>query len=90
MSHPFFRTINWDKLYRKEYVPPYNPNVSGELDLHNFDREVTQERIEEDTSSPSRTSEVSVSVANDMFAGFSYIPPPPEEMSLLMILCLCF
>ena len=81
MSHPFFRTINWDKLYRKECVPPYNPNVSGELDLQHFDREFTQERVEDDTSSPSRTNEVSVSVADDTFAGFSYIPPPPEEMS---------
>ena len=26
-NHPWFAGIDWDKLYRKEVVPPYNPMV---------------------------------------------------------------
>ena len=29
MAHPFFRSINWDDLYKKKIEPPYNPNVAG-------------------------------------------------------------
>ena len=27
---PFFKCIDWDKLYRKEITPPYKPNVKVE------------------------------------------------------------
>ena len=78
MLHPFFRTMDWERLYRKEYAPPYNPNVSGDLDLQHIDPEFTTENV---SNSPSpRLNEVSVSIADDTFAGFSYIPPTPEEL----------
>lgn len=35
MTHPFFRTINWDDLYKKKIEPPFNPNVAGKsCDYH--------------------------------------------------------
>ena len=82
MAHPFFRSINWDDLYNKRYEPPFNPRVKDALDLRHFDPEFTKEAIS-DTPSPPRTGGggVSVSVADDTFAGFSYIPPSPVEMS---------
>lgn len=78
-SHPFFSKINWERLYRKEIEPPYNPNVTGDLDLRHFDPEFTTETVS-DTPSPPRANEVSVSVTDDTFAGFSYIPPTPQEL----------
>ena len=79
MAHPFFRSINWDELYNKRYEPPFNPNVKGDLDLRHFDPEFTREAISDKPSPPK--SGVSVSVTDDTFAGFSYIPPPVPEMA---------
>lgn len=28
-AHPWFRNMNWDQLFRKEVVPPFEPDVSG-------------------------------------------------------------
>lgn len=74
MGHPFFRSINWDDLYNKRIEPPFNPNVQGDLDLRHFDPEFTKEAIS-DAPSPPKGGGVSVSVTDDTFAGFSYIPP---------------
>lgn len=80
MDHPFFKSIDWEKLYKKGYEPPYNPNVKGDLDLQHFDPEFTREQISETPSPPKTGNEVCVSVADDTFAGFSYVPPTPEEL----------
>lgn len=74
MEHPFFRGINWDLLQQKKLEPPFNPNVRGDLDLQHFDPEFTKEAIS-DTPSPPKLGAVSVSVTDDTFAGFSYVPP---------------
>lgn len=39
--HPFFSTINWDKLVNKEIEPPYKPAVSRVDDAFYFDSEYT-------------------------------------------------
>lgn len=41
-AHPWFGGINWDKLYRKEYVIPYKPTISDNLDVSNFDKSFTE------------------------------------------------
>ena len=38
-NHPWFAGIDWDKLYRKEVVPPYKPMVHNSEDVGNIDRE---------------------------------------------------
>ena len=73
-AHAFFRSINWDDLYNKRYEPPFNPNVSGDLDLRHFDPEFTQEVVSA-TPSPPKDGGISVSVTDDTFAGFSYVTP---------------
>merc|ERR1712154_196682 len=35
--HPFFKNIDWDKLYKREIEAPYKPNVKGIDDTSNFD-----------------------------------------------------
>ncbi|KAJ1970207.1 Serine/threonine-protein kinase Sgk2 [Dimargaris xerosporica] len=44
-AHPFFHGLDWDKLYRKEIPPPYNPDVAGIFDLKNIDPEFSAEPI---------------------------------------------
>jgi len=41
----FFQKIDWKKLERKEIVPPFRPNLNGEMDVSYFDPDVTNERI---------------------------------------------
>ena len=74
MAHPFFRSINWELLHQRKLEPPFNPNVRDDLDLQHFDPEFTKEAVS-DTPSPPKTGGVSVSVTDDTFAGFSYVPP---------------
>ncbi|VDI23929.1 serum/glucocorticoid-regulated kinase 3, partial [Mytilus galloprovincialis] len=44
-THSFFSDINWDDLDKKKIHPPYNPNVSGQLDLKHFDPEFVREPV---------------------------------------------
>lgn len=76
-AHPFFNSIDWDRLYRREIPPPYDPNVDGNLDLQHFDPEFTKEAVY-DMPSPPKANEVCLSIPDDTFAGFSYTPPTPN------------
>lgn len=42
-SHPFFASIDWDKLAKKELPPPWVPVVSGETDTRNISSDFTSE-----------------------------------------------
>jgi len=42
-KQPFFRRIEWEKLYRKEITPPFRPFLRSRLDISNFDEEFTRE-----------------------------------------------
>ncbi|KAJ2862647.1 Serine/threonine-protein kinase Sgk2 [Coemansia aciculifera] len=43
--HVFFHGIDWDKIYRQEYAPPFVPKVSSIFDLSNIDPEFRNEPI---------------------------------------------
>ncbi|KAI8870602.1 serum and glucocorticoid-regulated kinase 1 in complex with compound 2, partial [Ramicandelaber brevisporus] len=45
MAHVFFTGVDWQRLLRKQYEPPFNPGVNGELDLHNIDPTFKNEPI---------------------------------------------
>lgn len=36
-SHPWFSTIDWDRLYRREVNGPIVPHLRGPADTRNFD-----------------------------------------------------
>ncbi|WKY10369.1 hypothetical protein Q1695_002597 [Nippostrongylus brasiliensis] len=52
-QQPFFKPIDWEKLYRKEIEPPYKPSVQSETDTSYFDKEFTSAPVQL-TPPPSR------------------------------------
>jgi len=53
-AHPFFEGIDWQKLYNRDYKPPFNPGVSSEYDLKNFDPQFTNEPLPESMADDDR------------------------------------
>ncbi|OQR96926.1 protein kinase [Achlya hypogyna] len=50
MDHPFFASIDWNKLYRKEISPPFKPKIdagNGVPDTSNFPNSFTEQEITE-------------------------------------------
>uniref|UniRef100_A0A4W6G8G7 non-specific serine/threonine protein kinase n=2 Tax=Carangaria TaxID=1489904 RepID=A0A4W6G8G7_LATCA len=45
MRHSFFGTIDWQDVYDKKLVPPFQPQVSSETDTRYFDEEFTAQTI---------------------------------------------
>jgi len=48
MQHPFFASIDWEKLFKKEIDPPFVPESSKDDDettARNFDQEFTSEKV---------------------------------------------
>jgi len=78
--HQFFRTINFQELYEKKIDPPYNPNVSGQMDLKHFDPEFVREPVPASVTKVNDSQIVSASVddPDDAFVGFTYVPPDQE------------
>ena len=40
-EHPFFKTIDWEALSRKQVTPPFKPVVESDESVANFDPEFT-------------------------------------------------
>ncbi|XP_049834560.1 serine/threonine-protein kinase Sgk3-like isoform X2 [Schistocerca gregaria] len=83
--HSFFDSVDWELLLAKKIQPPFNPNVSDVLDLHNIDPEFTCEAVPASvaTSASHRKGSAlsaSVRIPDDIFAGFSYAPPTDEML----------
>ena len=45
-SHPFFRSIDWELLERRQITPPYKPSVLNDRDLEHFDPQFTSEPVQ--------------------------------------------
>ncbi|OLY84702.1 Serine/threonine-protein kinase Sgk1 [Smittium mucronatum] len=45
MNHPYFNGINWSKVYKKEYMPPFVPKTSSIFELSNISPEFRNEPI---------------------------------------------
>jgi len=75
-EHPFFVSIDFDKLYKKEIPPPFVPKVDDEEDVQNVDDEFTNETPKD--SPVMQTG--SMLAAKDQFIGFTY--DPTQESAL--------
>ncbi|EDQ92160.1 uncharacterized protein MONBRDRAFT_34933 [Monosiga brevicollis MX1] len=67
-EHPFFESIDWEKLYNRELPVPFKPQVKDETDVSNFDPMFTAE--------PAQVSPTEASTLNDeaAFANFEAGP----------------
>uniref|UniRef100_A0A667ZTJ2 non-specific serine/threonine protein kinase n=1 Tax=Myripristis murdjan TaxID=586833 RepID=A0A667ZTJ2_9TELE len=45
MRHSFFATVDWQDVYDKKLVPPFQPQVTSETDTRYFDEEFTAQTI---------------------------------------------
>mmetsp|Transcript_40952 Transcript_40952/g.65841 ORF Transcript_40952/g.65841 Transcript_40952/m.65841 type:complete len:524 (-) Transcript_40952:55-1626(-) len=72
MRHPFFKDLDWQKLYRKEIMPPFKPQVKDVDDYSNWDDVFTKENVVDSHVKP---PELGAS-QHDGFEGFEYAPRP--------------
>ncbi|XP_043461456.1 serine/threonine-protein kinase STE20-like isoform X2 [Leptopilina heterotoma] len=69
--HPFFQSLAWDKLERRQLEAPFKPAVEHTLDTRYFDTAFTAER-------PRLTAvpeDILTSMDQNVFRGFSYTNP---------------
>ncbi|NXS76984.1 KS6A2 kinase, partial [Pandion haliaetus] len=76
--HPFFVTVDWNKLYRKEIKPPFKPAVGRPEDTFHFDPEFTSRTPTDSPGVPPSAN------AHHLFRGFSFIasnlvPEPAQQ-----------
>lgn len=71
-KHPFFESIDWEKLNKKMVDPPFKPSVSGPKDLRYFDKMFTEESALD--SVPDKTLN-SVQKEANKYVDFTYRDP---------------
>jgi len=69
-KHPFFAGMDWERLYKKQYKPPFKPKVESEADTSNFDPCFT-ETVPIDSLPNNQSAPLSDSVQQN-FEGFTY------------------
>jgi len=70
-DHPFFKSISWERLERKDIEPPFKPKVRHILDVQYFDSAFT---IEKPQLTPV-DKDILASMDQAQFRGFSYTNP---------------
>jgi len=68
--HPFFKAVDWEKLYEKKIPPPFMPEVKGKMDISQIDPVF----IEEAPSLQMTGESELTSVRQSDFEGFTYQP----------------
>ncbi|XP_061543327.1 protein kinase C delta type-like [Phycodurus eques] len=75
-AQPFFKSINWSTLEKREVEPPFKPKVKSPSDCSNFDREFLSEKP--------RLSHADKNLIDSMdqsaFSGFSFVNPKLEHL----------
>ncbi|XP_056104955.1 ribosomal protein S6 kinase alpha-3 isoform X1 [Rhinichthys klamathensis goyatoka] len=73
--HPFYSTIDWNKLFRRELYPPFKPASGRPDDTFYFDPEFTAKTPKDSPGVPPSAN------ANQLFRGFSFVAISSEEES---------
>ncbi|XP_039601488.1 ribosomal protein S6 kinase alpha-3 isoform X1 [Polypterus senegalus] len=71
--HPFFSTIDWNKLFRREIYPPFKPASGRPDDTFYFDPEFTAKTPKDSPGVPPSAN------AHKLFRGFSFVAINSEE-----------
>ncbi|XP_051877900.1 ribosomal protein S6 kinase alpha-6 [Pristis pectinata] len=72
--HPFFATIDWNKLVRKEIQPPFKPASGKPEDTFCFDPEFTAKTPKDSPGIPPSAN------AHQLFRGFSFVATNSVEV----------
>jgi len=79
-NHPFFKGIDFDKVFKKEYKPPFIPKLKDDLDLRYFDESFTKLSVENEKNIDAFPEDEDDKDKGDYnFEGFSF---QPNEESL--------
>ncbi|KAJ8276383.1 hypothetical protein COCON_G00081350 [Conger conger] len=71
--HPFYSTIDWNKLFRREITPPFKPASGRPDDTFYFDPEFTAKTPKDSPGVPPSAN------AHQLFRGFSFVAITTEE-----------
>lgn len=78
-AHEFFKSIDWEKLFKKELKPPFKPAAGRADDAFYFDPEFTSKTPQDSPAVPPSAT------CHQLFRGFSFVDPSlvEEEQSQL-------
>lgn len=68
-NHPYFDSIDWDKIYKKEIEPPFIPSIKNENDVSCFESDFTNQPAAD--SLPEGSGALGESVQKE-FEGFTF------------------
>ncbi|KAM6253327.1 ribosomal protein S6 kinase alpha-6 isoform 5-T6 [Porphyrio hochstetteri] len=71
--HPFFSTVDWNKLFRREIQPPFKPASGKPEDTFCFDPEFTAKTPKDSPGVPPSAN------AHQLFKGFSFVATTTAE-----------
>ena len=73
LNHKFFEGVDWDMALKKEYKPPFVPELSDDLDLKYFDQKFTQENIKSNQMNNNKSLENKEKDLDSNYKDFSFI-----------------
>jgi len=71
-AHPYFKGIEWDKLFRREIPPPYIPAVSSKDSTKMIDRNFVNMDVK-------REIKPGEALQGDQFEGFTFVRPGDKQ-----------
>ncbi|XP_077582045.1 protein kinase C delta type-like [Stigmatopora nigra] len=75
-AEPFFKSINWPSLEKRQEEPPFKPKVKSPSDCSNFDREFLSEKPRLSHGDKNLIE----SMDQSAFFGFSFVNPKLEHL----------
>lgn len=69
-NHPFFAKLDFDLVLQKKLPAPFKPELSGKMDIRNFDEEFTLENVEQQSFIPEKGINL-IKKNNDKFKVFT-------------------
>jgi len=78
-KHPFFSSLDWEKLEKKDVEPPFKPKVKSSTDISQIDTAFTQEKPQDSLVEGGTLSDTAAKDGN--FDGFTFVAPSAMEVA---------